>query len=148
MKKKFDLNVYEEDSRARILELIDEYADGSRALFAEKTGISKGSISQYCNGKNTPSNVSAEKIADALGVNPVWVMGFDVPKYTTTKKFDLSELLEREYSQDISYKIRQLSSQRREMLLSYLDYLINDQEKEMLKNIHFDYEETKNEKNN
>jgi repressor LexA len=42
------------------------------------TGISKASISQYVNGSHAPSNISAGKMAAALGVSPIWLMGFDV----------------------------------------------------------------------
>ena len=47
---------------------------------ANASGVSKASISQYINGSHTPSNISSGKIASVLGVNPLWLMGFDVPK--------------------------------------------------------------------
>lgn len=86
MEKKTDLTRYEEQSRQRLLQLIQEYCDGSQQRFVERTGINKGSVSQYINGKNTPSNITAKKIADAFGVSPVWVMGFDVPMYEKEEK--------------------------------------------------------------
>ena len=46
---------------------------------ADKSGVSKASISQYVNGSHAPSNISSGKIAPILGVNPLWLMGFDVP---------------------------------------------------------------------
>lgn len=46
---------------------------------ADKTGIGKASISQYLNGQHKPSNLSAGKIGKILDVNPLWLMGFDVP---------------------------------------------------------------------
>lgn len=46
---------------------------------ADRSGVSKVSISQYINGTHAPSNVSAGKMASVLGVSPVWLMGFDVP---------------------------------------------------------------------
>lgn len=45
---------------------------------AEKSGVSKSSISQYVNGSHAPSNISSGKIAKVLGVNPLWLMGFDI----------------------------------------------------------------------
>lgn len=45
---------------------------------AEKSGVSKSSISQYVNGSHAPSNISSGKIGKVLGVNPLWLMGFDV----------------------------------------------------------------------
>lgn len=41
--------------------------------------VNKASISQYINGSHKPSNLSAGKIANVLQVNPLWLMGFDVP---------------------------------------------------------------------
>ena len=46
---------------------------------ADRSGIGKASISQYVNGSHAPGNVSAEKIGKILDVNPLWLMGFDVP---------------------------------------------------------------------
>ena len=46
---------------------------------ANASGVSKASISQYLNGSHAPSNISSGKMAKILNVNPVWLMGFDVP---------------------------------------------------------------------
>ncbi len=46
---------------------------------ANASGVSKASISQYLNGSHAPSNLSSGKIAKILNVNPLWLMGFDVP---------------------------------------------------------------------
>ena len=46
---------------------------------ADRSGVNKASISQYMNGSHAPSNISAGKMAAVLGVDPVWLMGFDVP---------------------------------------------------------------------
>ena len=56
------------------------------------SGVNKASISQYLNGSHSPSNISSGKMAKVLNVNPVWLMGFDVPMIepsassTSTKK--------------------------------------------------------------
>lgn len=123
MKKKNELNFYEREAQRRIIELIDEFAEGSRAIFAQKTGINKGSISQYCNGKNSPSNLTAEKIASAFGVNPVWVMGFSVPKYID-QSISLSE------NDDLIVSIEDLTPEHRQAVLSYIDFLMSVQRKE------------------
>ncbi len=46
---------------------------------ADRSGVSKSSISQYMNGSHAPSNISSGKMAPVLNVNPLWLMGFDVP---------------------------------------------------------------------
>lgn len=43
------------------------------------SGVSKASVSQYVNGSHKPSNISAQKMGNCLDVNPLWLMGFDVP---------------------------------------------------------------------
>jgi transcriptional regulator with XRE-family HTH domain len=48
---------------------------------ANASGVSKASISQYINGSHSPSNISSGKLASVLQVNPLWLMGFDVPKH-------------------------------------------------------------------
>ena len=57
----------------------------NRGIIAEslalESGVSKASISQYLNGHHAPSNINAGKMAEVLRVNPVWLMGFDVPKH-------------------------------------------------------------------
>lgn len=50
---------------------------------ADRSGVNKASISQYINGSHAPSNISAGKMAAVLGVDPVWLMGFDVPMLPT-----------------------------------------------------------------
>lgn len=57
---------------------------------AEKSGVSKSSISQYVNGSHAPSNISSGKMGKVLGVNPLWLMGFDVDM----KESIISESLE------------------------------------------------------
>lgn len=46
---------------------------------ADKCKINKASISQYINGSHAPSNISSGKIGEVLDVNPLWLMGYDVP---------------------------------------------------------------------
>lgn len=76
------LNNVKKNARFRIIELIQEYCDGSQQHFVERTGLNKGAVSQYVNGKKAPSNLAAQTIATAFDVSPAWVMGFDVPKGT------------------------------------------------------------------
>lgn len=80
MEKKMTLSQYEEISRARIKQLIDTYCNGSQQIFAERAGLNKASVSQYMNGKNTPSTKTAQKIAKAFNCDPEWVMGFSSVK--------------------------------------------------------------------
>lgn len=49
------------------------------AELSRRTGISKGSISQYKNGIVNPKQDRIYLIANALGINEAWLMGYDVP---------------------------------------------------------------------
>ena len=52
--------------------------DMKQQELADKSGVSKNSISQYLSQRSIPSNISAGKMATVLGVNPMWLMGYDV----------------------------------------------------------------------
>ena len=80
MERKSEPTRYERQARERIISLINEYCGGSQQQLSEKTGIGKASISQYVNGKNVPSNITAKKLCAPFKINPAWIMGFDVPK--------------------------------------------------------------------
>ena len=77
MNKLKELSPYEKVIRNRIIKLIDEHCDGSQRRFVEKTGINQGSVSQYVNGKNSPSWENAEKIAAAFNIDVKWIMAVD-----------------------------------------------------------------------
>lgn len=73
-----------EKTAQRIKSIIDQKCGGSQQRFAEICGIGKYSVSQYVNAKNSPGNMTAVKISRAFGVDPLWVMGEDVPMYKDT----------------------------------------------------------------
>lgn len=58
---------------------------------ANRSGVGKSSISHYVNGTNEPHNKNAGAMAEVLGVDPRWLMGFDVemlPQKTRIEHFD------------------------------------------------------------
>ena len=79
-------NKYELTSRERIKYLIDTKCNGSQQEFADRVEIGKSSVSQYVKGSNFPSNLRAGQIAEAFGLNPAWVMGFDSPMYEESSR--------------------------------------------------------------
>lgn len=46
---------------------------------SRKTNVSEGTISCYINGKYQAKQNRVKVFADALNVNPAWLMGYDVP---------------------------------------------------------------------
>ncbi len=79
MDKKVELTEYEKQAKERIRFVVDQFCGGSQQKLADIADVNKGSVSQYLNGKNTPSTFTAEKICRPFGLDPVWLMGFDVP---------------------------------------------------------------------
>lgn len=70
----------DQSARERIQQLIESECGGSQQEFGRRTGITKGSVSQYVNGRNVPSKSTAQKIAAAFSVDPAWVMGYSVER--------------------------------------------------------------------
>ena len=83
---------------------------------AEKTKIPKASINQYLSGYAEPKQDRIFILSQALNVDPVWLMGLDVPM---EKKSQEDRLLE--YAKRISA----LDQEKQESLLNFLDYLEN-----------------------
>lgn len=101
---------YPETSK-RLKEAMNDANINQREL-AEKAGIKEASVSQYINGSHSPSNKSSARLSEVLGVSPVWLMGFDVPKYDDGSQIDLSAL----------------TDENKARLFSYYKFLIKDQE--------------------
>jgi transcriptional regulator with XRE-family HTH domain len=53
---------------------------------AEKTGVPKSMVSYYLSGKSTPKADRVYKMAQALGVNEAWLLGYNVPKVRTAEQ--------------------------------------------------------------
>lgn len=61
---------------------------------AKATGLSKGGISNYVIGRYEPKSDIISILAEALNVDPVWLMGYDVPmerKQSSANKQELSD---------------------------------------------------------
>ena len=53
---------------------------------AEQTGVPKSMVSYYLSGKSVPKADRVYKMAQALGVNEAWLLGYDVPKVRTSEQ--------------------------------------------------------------
>ena len=54
-----------------------EKLDISAAELSRRTGIRSSSISDYLTGKYAPKQDKIDLIAEALGISPVWLMGWE-----------------------------------------------------------------------
>lgn len=98
-----ELGYVKKNSRARVIYLIQTYCSGSQQEFANKTGLNKGTVSQYVNGKKTPTSIAAQAIGKVFKVSPAWVMGFSFPSglldssYQDPKDDEVPQLLKEEF---------------------------------------------------
>ena len=75
---------------------------------SERSGVNKSSISQYVNGLHKPSNIAAGKMAEVLGCNLLYLMGFDIDK-----------------TAPLTGKLDQLNDEGYQRLMEYADLLLN-----------------------
>lgn len=94
---------------------------------ADKCKINKASISQYINGSHAPSNISSGKIGEVLDVNPLWLMGYDVPM----KAEFSAEMAETDVAlsnmnkrmKEYALKLANLPKEKQEHIMSLIDML-------------------------
>ena len=88
----------------------------SAAELSRRSGVGKSAISHYINGRYCPHNDNAYKLAQVLGVNPSWLMGFNVPMIVSTE-FDDKILIE------INKELDKMDSENRSNILNYLKFI-------------------------
>ena len=126
MKKKYEQTKYDKQAQDRIKLVIDTFFNGSQQELSDRCGIHKASVSQYVNGKNVPSNITAAKICVPLGINPAWIMGFDVPMYEQKKNPGESGLSAERFSiylQELELTANSLSENNLQRLAAYAEKL-------------------------
>ena len=130
---------YESDKKITAQRLREAMNDAniSASELAEQSKVSKSSISQYYNAKQCPSNLSATAMAKVLNVDPVWLMGFDVPRNEEEKHMiEQAQNQEAMSIRDVYTKLGfdyyrlcdaffHLPQEGQKELKSYLDYIIN-----------------------
>ena len=71
-----------------------QIANMKQTDLAKATGLGKGGISNYVLGRYEPKSNIISILAEALNVDPVWLMGYDVPmerKKSSPDKVELTE---------------------------------------------------------
>lgn len=68
----------------------------TQAELCQKTKIPKSALSEYIKGLYEPKQDRLLLLSDALNVDPVWLMGFDIPMEKEDKKISSGELTEGE----------------------------------------------------
>lgn len=91
-----------------------ELRDVKAADLSRKTGISKGTLSLYLQGKHEPQQSKIQQLADALAVSPAWLAGLtddvlDISK-ERQKFIDAIECLTQEGKERVLEYARDLSA--------------------------------------
>ena len=113
----------------RLNEALNE-ANMTAQELSKKSGVSKASISQYRHGTYKPSNISSGKMGKVLGVNPLWLMGYDVDKYEMESPFVIT-VDKKHYDLFEGVNDFALRANKRSIdhLLEYMNFIIMQQEK-------------------
>lgn len=96
---------------------------------AKKCGISESTISQYRSGYAKPKDQRLALIANALGVQPAWLMGMDVPMTehdTNEDKTYARQLTSLENG--IMQIVFKLTEENKKILLMQGKFLLHEQE--------------------
>ena len=86
----------------------------------EKTKIPKSALSEYISGAYEPKQDRVFAIAKALNVDPVWLMGFDVPMEKEHKKISPDELALTEGEMDVLELFRQIPEDQQPVVLAMI----------------------------
>lgn len=105
----------------RLNEALDKMGVSQTEL-SRRTGIPKGSISQYCSGYVLPKSDRLYLIARALNVQEAWLLGFDVPMRPLFESLDVSEIKNEEKSLLVKY--RKLSEEDKKQINRQIDGLL------------------------
>ena len=104
-----------------------------QADLCEKAGISKSTLSEYLSGRYLPKQDKTFLIAQALNVDPVWLMGYDVPMekqaQPETKKVPLTEADLSKGEQLVVELFRQIPEDRQPEALDLLRVALRMQKK-------------------
>ena len=87
--------------------------DITAADLSRMTGINKSSLSRYLSGESIPRSLAIGKMAEALHVNPAWVLGYDVPMENGTPFVKL--------------EVDKLSPENQQRLFAYYEGLLASQ---------------------
>lgn len=91
---------------------------------SNKSGVSKGSISLYLSGKNEPRTRNAGKMAEVLGVTPMYLMGFNMD----IVKSDENQTKRSKSIKEINAILSQVDDDTVKRLLSYALYLSQEKD--------------------
>lgn len=99
----------------RFLEALDESGLKPSEL-AKKASITRADVSKYMHGAYKPGNIKLLKLAQALNVDVLWLMGFDVPKHESDEHKRLKK--------EITDKLTHLSTENLSKVKRFIEEFI------------------------
>lgn len=110
-----------ESFRSRLRQAL-EIKGMKQADLAKVMNTGRSTVSQWISGRNETSSATALKIAQKLNINPVWLVGADVPfsPYSTV----IDGLEDKNTVNTIINKLVELDEEQQKMVLGYIDGLL------------------------
>lgn len=107
----------------------DAMGDMSVVDLSLKLGCPKSSVSMYLSGQREPSKMAIQLISLVLGVNPAWLCGLDVPKYSNAKIVlrtdEMPATISGSGHEELYNLISQLSEQDLDDVLDFVRYKLS-----------------------
>ena len=93
-----------------------------------KTKIATSAMSEYLSGLYEPKQDKIYIMAQALDVDPVWLMGFDVPMEKEDKKISLDELALTEGEKALIKLLRRVPASEQPIVIEKILSALDNQE--------------------
>lgn len=107
----------EENFSKRLKQAI-QISNMKQSELVSKTGIPKSSISSYLSGKYIPKQTNIYKLANALNVNPVWLMGKDLEISEQSNNLNLNNILKNTELENIEQLVK---DDKEKKMIKYFD---------------------------
>ena len=108
-------------TQERLKEMMEDL-NISAADIVRKTGINKSTLSNYINGKRIADQDHLAQIADPYGIDPAWLMGYDVPMKAPISPSDYDEAFVNRAVQ-LYKKVDDLPPEKQAALAEFLSFL-------------------------
>lgn len=98
-----------------------------QAELCERTKIPKSALSQYISGAFEPKQDRLLLMAQVLDVDPVWLMGFDVPMEREDKKISPDEMQLNEGEKILIDLFRRVPEDQQQLVLQMIRVALGNQ---------------------
>ena len=100
----------------------------TQSELCRRTKIATSAMSEYVKGLYDPKQDKIYIMAQALNVDPVWLMGFDVPMEEEQKKFSIDELQLTEGEKALIKLLRRVPASEQPIVIEKILSALDNQE--------------------